>query len=102
MSRAPWRLEQRSSCIAVIDCDGQELLFLLKHSDDGRECGSVTTRGRTNEEIDAAALIIAAAPDLLAALRAVVASANPRPTEHPAMTRAWDLARAALSKAGVE
>ena len=51
------------------------------------------------DERDANARLIAAAPDLLAALRQVVASAFPNPTEHPAMSAAWKVAEAAIAKA---
>lgn len=43
--------------------------------------------------------LIAAAPELLAALREVVDSATPHPVDHPSMTAAWKTARAAIAKA---
>ncbi len=43
--------------------------------------------------------LIAAAPDLLAALEGVVKSASPNPKDHPAMFEAWETARAAIEKA---
>lgn len=48
---------------------------------------------------EANARLIAAAPDLLAALRQVVESAYPNPDEHPTMTAAWRVAEAAIAKA---
>lgn len=44
-------------------------------------------------------LLAAQRDDLLEALKVMVASAHPNPTEHPAMTRAWAQARAAIAKA---
>ena len=51
------------------------------------------------EEDQANANLIAAAPTLLDALRAVVGSANPNAFEHPKMTTAWEIAREAIAKA---
>ena len=45
------------------------------------------------------ALLIAAAPELYAALEQVLASAAPHPEQHEAMTAAWTVARAAIAKA---
>lgn len=45
------------------------------------------------------ARLIAAAPDLLAALKQMVASAKPHPAEHPTMTAAWAVAEVAIAKA---
>ena len=45
------------------------------------------------------ARLIAAAPDLLAALKQVVSSAFPHPVNHPTMTAAWKVAQAAIAKA---
>jgi hypothetical protein len=55
--------------------------------------------GGLGVETDANARLIAAAPELLLALRAVIESARPHPREHPTMFRAWDIARAAIDKA---
>ena len=52
-----------------------------------------------SEESGANARLIAAAPDLLEALKVMVASAFPHPVEHPAMTAAWKVAEAAIEKA---
>jgi hypothetical protein len=45
------------------------------------------------------ARLIAAAPELLEALKQMVDSAHPHPVEHPTMTAAWEVARAAIAKA---
>lgn len=63
-ARQPWRLEVRSSCIAIIDANGQEILFIQLHPEGGGENGSVTARGRTNEEIMATARLVMLAPEL--------------------------------------
>lgn len=67
----PWRLDRRQSCWAIVDASGQDVAY----QDDaprfhaGEPCGSITSRGRTAEELEANAALIAAAPDLLAALK---------------------------------
>lgn len=38
--------------------------------------------------------------DLIATLRTMIASAHPNPRDHPMMTAAWTIARAAIAKAG--
>jgi hypothetical protein len=43
--------------------------------------------------------LIAAAPELLEALRAVVRSAHPSAVDHPTMYQAWEQAAAAIAKA---
>lgn len=45
------------------------------------------------------ARLIAATPDMLEALLVMLKSAVPHPTEHPTMTKAWALGRAAVEKA---
>ena len=40
-----------------------------------------------------------ASAELLAALEVMIQSAHPHPTEHPTMTAAWKIARAAIAKA---
>jgi hypothetical protein len=50
-------------------------------------------------EREANAALIAAAPELLEALRQVVASATPNIHDHPAMCEAWDTAKTAIAKA---
>lgn len=70
--KGPWTLSLRESCVALVDANGQEILFIQRHPERGQN-GSVTARGRTNEEIDAIASAISALPELLAALRALMA-----------------------------
>ena len=66
----PWRIEPRHHCYAVV-CDptrnGEypEIVFVEQRGND--ECGSITARKRTDDELRANANLIAAAPDLLAA-----------------------------------
>lgn len=53
----------------------------------------------SSDESERNARLIAAAPELLAALEQMVASAFPHPVEHPSMTAAWAVARSAIAKA---
>lgn len=55
--------------------------------------------GTSMRTAEANARLIAAAPDLLEALEMVLASAHPHPVDHKAMTRAWEIGRAAIAKA---
>ena len=64
MKHAPgeWRIEKRMDCIAIVDNDGKEIVFLFNK-------GSVTTQLRTKDELESNAQLIAAAPKLLDALK---------------------------------
>lgn len=85
----PWRIAQQSSPFPwVIESELRE--DEIAHAP--------INSGNTHAEDQANARLIAAAPDLLEALEAVVASASPHPVEHPAMTKAWGIARAAIAK----
>jgi len=66
MKHAPgeWRIEKRMDCIAIVDNDGKEIVFLFNK-------GSVTTQLRTKDELEANARLIAAAPKLLEALKRI-------------------------------
>lgn len=48
-----------------------------------------------NNPVDAR--LIAAAPDMLAALEMIVKSAHPHPVEHKGMWEAWNVAHAAIA-----
>lgn len=61
--------------------------------------GGVGATDIRKEAVLANANLIAAAPKLLAALRAVVSSATPKAYEHPAMHLAWEIAKEAIAKA---
>jgi len=74
--KAPWRLETRAHCFAVVDASGQEVAFIDLAGQ--ADCGSTASRGRTAEELHEIARLIEAAPTLLGALRCVAAMA-PRP-----------------------
>ena len=62
----PWRLERRDLCYAIVDSNGQDVC----HIDDqprfynGQPAGSITSRGRTAEQLATIAKLIAAAPRL--------------------------------------
>lgn len=64
----------------------------------GRDEEDAGIRGDSSEEVAANAALIAAAPELLAALRAVVARYGPSVTYLPE-EGAWGLALAAITKA---
>ena len=61
--KTPWRLEKRSTCYAILDVENKPVLFI----DDAprfyqlEACGSVTSQGRTKEELKAIAETIVAA-----------------------------------------
>lgn len=64
-----WTTERRNGCIAIVDANGHDVTYQddAPRFHDGEPCGSVTSRGRTSEELEANARLIAAAPALLAA-----------------------------------
>lgn len=65
----PWEVSPRCGCCAVVDANRKEIVFLDEYPRffEGKPCGSVTSQGRTREELAATARLISAAPDLLAA-----------------------------------
>jgi hypothetical protein len=65
---APWSVDRRACCLAVVDGNGQELAFYYD-APPVPDAGSVTARGRTTDEIRANAVLHAASPTMLAALR---------------------------------
>ena len=64
-----WKIEERSLCRAIVDENGQEITFIDSEprSFEGKPCGSVTSQGRTKEELKAITHLIGSAPDLLEA-----------------------------------
>ena len=70
-----WTIEERSGCRAIVDEKGQEITFIDSEprSFEGKPCGSVTSQGRTAEDLKAITNLIAAAPDLLRACEYVIA-----------------------------
>lgn len=104
----PWHVERRFSCWAIVDSKPSDLAY----QDDaprfynGEPCGSVTSRGRTVEELEANAKLIAAAPELLDALQWILRSAGYENGQAPETLRElragrkyFDQARAAVAKA---
>ena len=61
----PWTIDTRFHVYAILDPTGQEITF--QDTAPQEDCGSVTSRGRTAEETQANARLMAAAPDLLEA-----------------------------------
>ena len=75
-SPAPWHLTSRNNCWAISN-DAEDIVYVFRpYILDGRPCGSVTTRGRSLEEMEANAWLIAAAPELLEALRDMMQQAE--------------------------
>lgn len=68
---APWHTELRDGCRAIVDGNGKDITYLdiAPRFFNGEPCGSVTSRGRTVEELAATAELLAAAPALLTALK---------------------------------
>lgn len=99
-----WTTERRNGCIAIVDANGHDVTY----QDDaprfynGEPCGSVTSRGRTSEELNANVKLIAAAPELLAACKAALhppeydADENPSPCSCSICVKL----RSAIAKAG--
>jgi hypothetical protein len=67
----PWRVAERYHVHAIVDAKGQDLCYQdhSAYTGPGEPAGCVTSRGRSPEELRANARLIAAAPELLAALK---------------------------------
>jgi hypothetical protein len=70
----PWIIETRLHVHAIKDALGQDLTY--QDTEPQPDAGSVTSRGRSANETLANARLIAAAPDLLAALETCVSELN--------------------------
>lgn len=91
-----YTLQERYSCRAIVDATGQDVCHIDKNGHP--EHGCITSRGRTAAELLAIAQLIAAAPELLAALHNLVRE-NDEFGGCPQSSPAWAVARAALAKA---
>ena len=67
----PWLVETRKHVHAIKDSNGQDLTY--QDTEPQPDAGSVTSRGRSASETFANAHLIASAPDLLEALRFLLA-----------------------------
>lgn len=65
-----WRLEERFHCWAIVDASGQAVTHIDKIGQP--DCGSITSQGRSVDELQQIRQLIAAAPELLVVCRAVV------------------------------
>ena len=97
----PWTIDTRFHVYAILDPTGQEITF--QDTEPQEDCGSVTSRGRTAEETQANARLMAAAPELLEALESITASYDRLLKEHGKPFE-WgriqsDAAREAIAKA---
>jgi hypothetical protein len=75
MLKEPFTVETRLHVHAILDAKGQEVTFIdvAPSFHDGQPCGSVTTRGRTKEELAELARAIGALPELIASLKECIA-----------------------------
>ena len=70
----PWLVETRKHVYAIKDTKGQDLTY--QDTEPQTDGGSVTSRGRSENETLANAHLIAAAPELLSALETCVSELN--------------------------
>jgi hypothetical protein len=73
---APLKVQEREHCWAIVDAKGQDVGYQDKEAyrGPGAPAGSVTSRGRSPEELRANALLWAAAPVLFRELDAICAA----------------------------
>ena len=74
MLEQPFKVETRLHVHAILDDNGQEVTFVDVEPSfhDGQPCGSVTTHGRTKEELAELARAIGALPTLIAVLKETI------------------------------
>ena len=101
-SPSPWTVTERLSCWAVVDSNGQDLAYqdFAPSFHQGEPCGSIASRNRTRDELAENARLIAAAPELLEALRTLLVETDQHAeSDCPKLLAACTAARAAIAKA---
>lgn len=69
----PWEVKSGMSCRRVEDTHGGAVTIIYNHQEyNGEACGSITSQNKTDDELQANARIIAAAPELLEACEALL------------------------------
>jgi len=70
MKNIPWTIEERLSCRAVVDSAGNDIIHVDKAPafHEGEPCGSVTSRGYTEQDLVNRIRLFAAVPKLISAL----------------------------------
>ena len=73
-TKGPWATDKLPHGIAISHGKNGRITFLHNHIDDymGYRCGSICSQNKTQEEVEANANLIAAAPELLEACEAVL------------------------------
>jgi hypothetical protein len=70
----PWKIKKLDVCTAIETDSESRIVSLSDHFDyQGNPCGSIESQDKTQDEIDANARLIAAAPALLVACKASLA-----------------------------
>jgi len=101
----PWRVCKRASCWAIQPITGaapgnhNDVVYVATPYPGDPTAGSVTSQGRTKEECEANARLIAAAPELLEACEAVLAHLPDADKEGSWDCQSAQILRAAIAKA---
>jgi hypothetical protein len=97
-----WTVEKRAHVYAILGDDERPIAYIDVRPAiyDGQPVGNLTSRGRTAEELESIARLIAAAPDMLQALRDVCDGYQQMFDVMPVAWQTYDaIAGAAITKA---